>query len=75
MNGRAICLMKVTLKERRVDIPITVFGKLIEKVKEKITLPLTDFRFLKYVTIRFLKNKKKQQPGKQEMDLLYIQMR
>ena len=53
---KAICLRKATLKDNSDNIPITVFGELVDKLEEPGTLILTDFTVSKYMTTRLLKS-------------------
>ena len=69
-NKKAICLRKATLKDNSNDIPITVFGELVDKLKEPATLILTDFRVSKYMTTRLLKSTEMSTIQKAEREII-----
>ena len=51
------CLRKVTLQDKTDDIPITIFGNLVNLIiNEGITVRLTDLRVSKFKTTRLLES-------------------
>ena len=58
-NEQQISLRKASLKDHTVEISITFFGNLAEKVPEQTTFSLTDLRVSKYMNTRLLKTTKK----------------
>ena len=54
---KKIHLRKATLQDKTNDIPITIFGDLVNQIdNEGMTVTLTDLRVSKYMTIRLLKS-------------------
>ena len=54
---KKIHLRKATLQDKTDDIPITIFGDLVNQINNKgMTVTLTDLRVSKYMTTRLLKS-------------------
>ena len=53
---KKIHLRKGTLQDKTDDIPLTIFGDLVNQINnEGMTVTLTDLRVSKYMTTRLLK--------------------
>ena len=56
-NEKKIHLQKATLQNKTDDIPITIFGDLVNQINNEVmALILTDLRVSKYMTTRLLKS-------------------
>ena len=56
-NEKKIHLRKTTLHDKTDDIPITIFGNLVNQINnEGMTVTLTDLRVSEYMTTRLLKS-------------------
>ena len=54
---KKIHLRKGTLQDKTDDIPLTIFGHLVNQINnEGMTVTLTDLRVSKYMTTRLLKS-------------------